>query len=82
MNEQWLGTREAAEALGISLRTLYRLIDEGELTAYQIGRNIRLREGDVSAYLDKVRIKPGTLRHLIGAEMDPEMRAATRERLK
>ena len=35
---EWLGTPEAAERLGITQRTLYRLIDEGQVPAYKMGR--------------------------------------------
>lgn len=61
---QWMGTREACERLGITLRTLYRFIDEGQLTAYKMGRVIRLQERDIDAFIDRMRITPGTLEHL------------------
>lgn len=32
----WIGTAEAARFLGITTRTLYRLIDDGQLKAYRI----------------------------------------------
>ena len=38
---EWLGTKEAAARLGITLRSLYRFIDEGDLAAYKFGRVIR-----------------------------------------
>ena len=47
---EWVGTREAAEQLGVTLRTLYRYIDEGDLAAYKMGRVIRLRADDVAAF--------------------------------
>jgi excisionase family DNA binding protein len=34
----WLSTKEASERLGITLRSLYRFIDEGDLVAYKFGR--------------------------------------------
>ncbi len=43
----WLSTKEAAERLGVTLRSLYRFIDEGGLAAYKFGRVIRLKESDV-----------------------------------
>jgi excisionase family DNA binding protein len=60
----WLGTKEAAARLGITLRSLYRFIDEGDLTAYKFGRVIRLREDDVVRFIDACRIQPGQLEHL------------------
>ena len=64
---RWLSTKEAAARLGLTLRSLYRFIDEGELDAYRFGRVIRLREDDVDAYIESCRITPGTLEHLYPA---------------
>ena len=66
MNEsiQWMGTREACERLGVTLRTLYRFIDEGQLPAYKMGRVIRLQATDIDAFIDRMRIAPGSLEHL------------------
>ena len=41
---QWMSTGEAARRLGVTVRTLYRLIDEAQLPAYKFGRVIRLQE--------------------------------------
>jgi len=66
----WLSTTEVREQLGITLRTLYRLIDEGQIPAYKIGRVIRMKEEDIQAYLNESRIEPGTLEHLYPATRD------------
>jgi excisionase family DNA binding protein len=60
----WLGTPEAAERLGITQRTLYRLIDEGHIPAYRLGRVFRVKESDLEQFLDRSRVAPGSLRHL------------------
>ena len=61
----WLTTAQACEVLGIQLRTLYRLIAmTGQLPAYKVGRVIRLQRHEVDAFIESVRIKPGSLRHL------------------
>ena len=60
----WLSTKEAASALGLTPRTLYRLIDEGQLPAYRFGRVIRLKQGEVDAFVAGSRIAPGELEHL------------------
>lgn len=60
----WLSTAEAARRLGIGARTLYRLIDEGQIPAYKFGRVIRLQVREVDAFIDAARIKPGSLEHL------------------
>jgi excisionase family DNA binding protein len=61
---QWLSTAEAANRLGITPRTLYRFIDEGQLAAYRFGRVIRLKTSDVDQFIEACRIQPGTLEHL------------------
>lgn len=61
---QWVNTGEAAKRLGVTTRTLYRFIDEGQLPAYRFGRVIRLKEDDIGAFIDDCRIEPGTLEHL------------------
>jgi excisionase family DNA binding protein len=67
---RWLNTADAAESLGITSRTLYRLIDEGRLPAYKLGRVIRLMQSDIDGYLESQRIEPGSLRHLYGPPQD------------
>ena len=47
---QMLNTRQAAARLGVEARELYRLVDAGELPAYKVGRDLRLRADDVDAY--------------------------------
>jgi len=60
----WLSTSEAALRLGITARTLYRFIDEGQLPAYRFGRVIRLQQREVDEFIERSRIQPGTLEHL------------------
>ena len=60
----WLSTREAAGQLGITTRTLYRMIDNGQLPAYKFGRVIRLKEHELEAFVEASRIVPGELEHL------------------
>jgi len=69
----WLSTKEAAERLGVTLRSLYRFIDEGGVPAYKFGRVIRLKEADVEAFIESSRIVPGSLEHLY-----PEVKGPTR----
>ncbi len=69
----WLSTKEAAERLGVTLRSLYRFIDEGGLAAYKFGRVIRLKGDDVDAFIESSRIAPGSLEHLY-----PEVKGPSR----
>ena len=61
---RWLSTADAAKRVGITPRTLYRFIDNGEVPAYRFGRVIRLKESEVDAFIESCRIEPGTLEHL------------------
>ena len=60
----WLSTKECCSRLGVTVRTLYRFIDEGQLVAYQMGRVIRVQEPDLEKFIQSVRIAPGSLAHL------------------
>ena len=64
---RWLSSKEASSRLGVTLRSLYRFIDHGELQAYRFGRVIRLMESDVETFIASRRIEPGTLEHLYPA---------------
>ena len=44
---------DAAARLGMGPRDVYRLIDQGQIAAYKLGRVIRLRRSDVEAFLDR-----------------------------
>jgi excisionase family DNA binding protein len=61
---RWMSTKDASERLGVTLRTLYRFIDEGRLPAYQMGRVIRVKADELEAFIDSIRIEPGSLAHL------------------
>jgi excisionase family DNA binding protein len=60
----WLSTAAAAKRLGITPRTLYRFIDQGDIPAYRFGRVIRLKQDEVDSFIEQSRIEPGTLDHL------------------
>lgn len=57
----WMNSAEASKRLGITVRTLYRFIDDGDLPAYRFGRVIRLKQVEVDSFIESCRIEPGTL---------------------
>jgi excisionase family DNA binding protein len=73
----WLGTQEAARHLGITTRTLYRLIDEGQIAAFKLGRVLRLRQTDVETFLESSRVQPGSLEHLYPERKRTQVAEAT-----
>ena len=67
---RWLSTGEAARRLGVTARTLYRFIDEGQIPAYRFGRVIRLQAAEVAEFIEACRIAPGSLEHLYPETVD------------
>ena len=61
---EWLGSPDAAELCGVTQRTLYRLVDQGRVPAYAIGRVLRFKRSDLEAFLDGAVVVPGSLAHL------------------
>ena len=60
MDDQLLTVMEVAAVMRVSNMTVYRLIKAGQLAAIRVGKNYRIRESDVEAYLAarEVRIEP------------------------
>ena len=63
-NPVWLSTSAAAKRIGVTPRTVYRFVDDGQLPAFRLGRVIRFRRDDIDAYINECRIQPGGLGHL------------------
>ena len=53
---EWFGAPAAAR---------YLLINAGEIPAYKIGRVIRLRRVEVDDFIERSRVGPGELDHLL-----------------
>jgi len=65
------GREDAAEALGVSVETLDRYRERGELAYRKIGTLVRFTEGDLVAFLDSravpaTRLPPDTARTATG----------------
>jgi excisionase family DNA binding protein len=67
---EWLSTQEGADRLGITPRTLYKLINEGKMPGYKVGRLIKVKASDVDLFIEGHRIKPGDLDHLYPERSD------------
>lgn len=68
----WLSTAEASRRLGINPRTLYRLVDEGQIAAYKFGRVIRLKGADVESFITASQVTPGSLEHLYAGHAEQD----------
>jgi excisionase family DNA binding protein len=73
----WMGTPKASAYLGVSPRTLYRLIDTGQIPAYRMGHVMPVRPADLDAFLAATQIEPGTLGHLHAGRPAPPWGRAT-----
>lgn len=56
IDKKFLSPKELKEILGISLPTVYRLIDTRKLPAFKIGNSLRFLREDVLDYLKFNRI--------------------------
>ena len=50
-SEPLLTVVEVAQLMRVSNMTVYRLIKAGQLSAIRVGKNYRIRRGDVDRYL-------------------------------
>ncbi len=56
MKRNMLNLKNTGAFLGISPRTVRRLIDRKQLTYYKIGGLIKIDEKDIETYIDKSRV--------------------------
>jgi excisionase family DNA binding protein len=61
MDDRLLTAHEVADQLRVSTMTIYRLIRRGELPAVRVGRNYRVRESELEAYLGAQVVDPATI---------------------
>jgi excisionase family DNA binding protein len=57
---KFLTIQEVADELGISERSVWRLIEEGELLSHKFGASTRVKREDLDAYIDRSRRHPDT----------------------
>jgi excisionase family DNA binding protein len=46
---------QVGEILGVSARTIRRLIEKGEIKRCRLGRSVRVHPDDLAAYIDRHR---------------------------
>jgi excisionase family DNA binding protein len=47
--------KQVTQQLGISERTVYRLMDEEELHPFKMGKSWRFEQSDIDAYIERLR---------------------------
>jgi excisionase family DNA binding protein len=58
----FLTTKEVAEKLRVTVRTVHKLIEEGELTAFRVGSQWRIPPEEVDAMLER-NVSKGACNH-------------------
>jgi len=51
--EKLLTTQEVADYLGLTRRTIYTFIQEGTLRAVKVGREWRIKESELEAFISR-----------------------------
>ena len=57
MPDRLFDVKQVQEILGLSERTVFRLINSGELTGFKAGREWRFEQADIDAYKERQRKK-------------------------
>jgi len=53
--EKLLTYKQAGELLGVTERTVWTLVADGELPAVRFGRSVRIDPADLRAYIDRCK---------------------------
>lgn len=61
MPRELLNIKQVQEILGISERTAFRLIKDGELKGFKVGREWRFEPSDIDDYIERQRRKAAGL---------------------
>lgn len=56
IDKPFLSSKELKDFLGVSILTVYRLINGGKLPAFKIGKSLRFHREDIIDYLKAQRI--------------------------
>lgn len=82
--DDWITAPGAARLLGLTLNSVYNMIDQGALKAEQgartvwkrngqvgMRRHVRIRRTAVDEFLERARVKPGSLSHMLTPRKAP-----------
>ncbi|EFH88951.1 helix-turn-helix domain-containing protein [Ktedonobacter racemifer] len=59
-SEEMVSTTQAGKMLGVTSKTIIRMIESGQIPGYRVNFVWRLKRSDIEAYLEAHRYKPGT----------------------
>lgn len=55
MESKFMTVKEVAELLQLNKMTIYRYIQAGKLTAYKVGKDLRIKKEDFDKFLETIR---------------------------
>jgi excisionase family DNA binding protein len=55
---EFLSMTEAGEIVGLSAKTIERVIGRGELSAYKLGGRVRIKRTELYEWIEKNRVEP------------------------
>ncbi|MBO0793644.1 MAG: helix-turn-helix domain-containing protein [Ktedonobacteraceae bacterium] len=56
---EMISTKEAGRMLGVTSKTVIRMIEQGQIDGYRVNFLWRLKRSDVEAYLEAHKHRPG-----------------------
>lgn len=59
MNERTLTIKELAKYLNVTERTIYNLLERGELPGFKVGANWRFRKEEINKWIEQNMVKKG-----------------------
>lgn len=57
-SDEMISTKEVGKMLGVTSKTVIRMIENGQLDGYRVSFVWRIKRGDVEAYLDAHKFRP------------------------
>jgi len=57
MDSKFMTVKEVAELLKLNKMTIYRYVRAGKLTAYKVGKDLRIKGEDIDNFLESIRIQ-------------------------
>ena len=60
--------REAGELLGVTERTIFRLVKDGEIPNVKFGGSVRIDPDDLRGFIDKAKLRPSNNREVANGQ--------------
>ena len=56
--DEWLSANKAGKQIGVTGKTIIRMVENNEITGYRVGSVWRFKRSDIEAYLEAHRYGP------------------------